>query len=295
MGVSFRAKLFHLLIRTQRLHSMPLDRVKQPPRSKRANQIPASIAQKMLCETRELNGYAVHTINAEPTFKKHIVYFHGGAYVFQASPLHWNFLQRLAWRAKAKVSFVQYPLAPESDHKEAITQVLGVTDLLTQTFDDEFYLAGDSAGAGLAVALLRNLIQAGKQQPYKKALLISPWLNPLSLDAVPAELQKQDLLLGPWLKTAIDMYAGDDSLEHKNISPINSDFSGFPPIGVWIGSRDIFCADMPRFLQRLEQSDISYHYENKEGMLHAYPIFPIPEAKEVVGQMVEFIAKGSAK
>lgn len=291
MGVSFKAKLLHLVVRSMRLRSTLLHRVKQPPRSDSVNQIPESIAQKMQHQTHRIGDYALHTLNAKSDLKKHIVYFHGGGYVFQASPAHWKFLQSLAKRANAKVSFVQYPLAPESGHKEAVAHALSVTDFLTKTFDDEFYLSGDSAGAGLALALLHNLIQAGKQQPYKKALLIAPWLNPLGFDNVPAKLQKQDIILGSWLNVAIKMYAGGDSLEHQNISPINGDFSGFPPIGIWIGSRDIFCADMPLFLQKLEQADVEYQYNNREGMLHAYHIFPIPEAREAMRQMVEFVAK----
>lgn len=271
--------------------------VRNPTRNDKANAIPRSMSRSLFCETRHLNGYVLHTIHPDKEKtgqSRHIVYFHGGAYVGQALSFHWNFFRKLVNAIQAKLTFVQYPLAPESVHTETVSHAISATELIQSDFNgDRFYLMGDSAGAGLSLALLRNLIESGKEQPFQKVALISPWVDPTRLDLVdPALAAKDPVLMPEKLKIAAELYAGNDPVAHPDVSPLQGSFRGFPPVGIWIGSRDIFYGDMPLFLEKLEESGVQSIYHEGEEMLHDYPLFPIPEGKTAIKQMQQFICGG---
>ena len=57
-----------------------------------------------------------------------------------------------------KVTFIDYPLAPEHTYEKTHEIVMKHTERLQlKNYGDEFYLFGDSAGGGLALAVLQIL------------------------------------------------------------------------------------------------------------------------------------------
>ena len=296
MSISLTARLFNSLARFIPVPLRDAEFIRNPTRSDKANAIPSSIARSLFCETRTLNDYVLQTIypaqdkQKEGQFK-HIVYFHGGAYVGQALSFHWNFFRKLVDATQARLTFVQYPLAPESVHTETISHAISAAELIQSEFNgDRFLVMGDSAGAGLSLALVRNLLDSDRKQPFEKIVLISPWVDPTRLDLVDPALAKKDpVLIAEKLKIAAQLYAGNDPVSHPNVSPLQGRFEGFPEIGIWIGTHDIFYGDMPMFLQKLEDEGVQYKYHAGEEMLHDYPLFPIPEGKKAIEQMKMFI------
>lgn len=295
MNISFRARLFNSLAPFIPVPLRDSRFIENPTRNDKANAIPRAIQRAKLCESRNLNGYVLHTIHpgkGASGQSNHVVYFHGGAYVGQALSFHWNFFRKLVDAMQVKLTFVQYPLAPESSHVEAVSHALNATELIQSEFDsDRFFLMGDSAGAGLSLALVRNLIEMSKTQPFKKLALISPWVDPTRLDLVDPALAARDPILIPdKLKVAARLYAGADSVSHADVSPLQASFRGFPPVGIWIGTRDIFYGDMPLFLKKLEEDGVESVYHVGEEMLHDYPLFPIPEGAQAIDQLKKFIS-----
>lgn len=293
MSISIRAKLIELALRASNAKARTAKMFGNPTRSDKANQIPPFIARKLEFASQQIDGYALHTINCQRDLDTHIVYFHGGAYVGQATPFHWGYLKRVALRLPAKVTFAQYPLAPESTHKDTLSHALKVTEVMVNQYsDDNFYLMGDSAGGGLSLALVRNLIEKGLPQPFLKLGLISPWVDATQLDRVAPELDAKDLMLdSASLKLAAIQYAGEDSLDHPNVSPVNASFAGFPPLMIWMGSHDIFYGDMPVFIDKLQKEGIEHIYYAVEKMVHDYAILPTPEGANTIEQFAEFITK----
>lgn len=291
MSISLGGKLFNLLAPLLPNPMLDPGFMTNPTRSDKANHIPGYIARSFQCESRTLDGYALHTLNVAPNIDKHIVFFHGGAYVAQTTPYHWFFLRKLAKTLGVTVSFVQYPLAPEHVHTETIDHAVKATEFICREFsDDQFYLMGDSAGGGLSLALVRNILDRHLHQPYRKIALISPKVDPTRLDNVSSELREKDLVLDPdLLIVASKHYAGNDDLSHPNVSPMLGSFADFPAIGVWMGTRDIFYGDMPAFFEKLEKDGVRSRYYVGEGMLHDYPLFPIPEGRQAIEQMKAFI------
>src|SRR5829696_6631733 len=104
----------------------------------------------------------------------HILYLHGGAFVFAITPQHWRFIARLIQRLGCSVTVPLYPLAPEHTCREVFDFLLPLaSELLTENRQTVFM--GDSAGGGMALALSQQLHAAGLSLPARVAL-ISPAL-----------------------------------------------------------------------------------------------------------------------
>jgi acetyl esterase/lipase len=84
----------------------------------------------------------------------------------------------LARRANARVVSVDYRLAPEHPYPAALRDGLAAyRGLLNSGVDaSKFAVAGESAGAGLAVATLIAALGDGLPQP-SSAVLFSPWAD----------------------------------------------------------------------------------------------------------------------
>jgi acetyl esterase/lipase len=107
-----------------------------------------------------------------------LLYFHGGVYVIGSAnssvPLVADLVQRTGTRAIS----VDYRLAPESPYPAAVEDAKAAyVGLLSQGVDPgRISVAGESAGGGLAIALLLALKSAGIPLP-SSAFLMSPWAD----------------------------------------------------------------------------------------------------------------------
>lgn len=205
----------------------------------------------------------------------HVVfYFHGGGYIHEIAPQHYAFALKLSNQLDCKVVIPIYPLAPL--HK--YTTILGWCDAVVtreSSKTDKVSFVGDSAGGGLALGL------AMRRRHMKKSLpdhlgLISPALD--ATMANPAAATIDD----PWLsidgiREAGRMYGGDD-VSHPYVSPIFGELGGLPPISTLIGTRDIFYPDCLELAQRAEQHHPKSALRVGQGMIHVWPLLPIPEA-----------------
>ena len=211
----------------------------------------------------------------------------------QAVPLHWQFIKKLIELTGITISFIQYPLAPESNHSDAVGHIVKLTRMLVDKSSGEsLYIGGDSAGAGLALAAIQELIASDGEQPYRRAALISPWLNVTSLHHVDAALMKKDIVLDrDRLLWAAGAYADGTEFEHHHISPMLGNFDNFPEVGLWMGGCDLFDIDVQPFLQKLEDSQAGYTAYLAKHMIHDYPIMPIPEGITAVKQIASFLGE----
>ncbi|KNG85381.1 lipase/esterase family protein [Aspergillus nomiae NRRL 13137] len=117
-----------------------------------------------------------------PSQKRIMFYVHGGAYYFGSLETHRYQMQRHARKLKGRVfarTFVAaaYRLAPQFPFPCALHDCLAAyLFLLKEHKPEEIIFAGDSAGGGMALALLCILRDQGLPLPAG-AILISPWVD----------------------------------------------------------------------------------------------------------------------
>jgi epsilon-lactone hydrolase len=118
----------------------------------------------------------VQVAGADPA--RVIFYLHGGAYAIGTAALSVGLASELARRSGSRLVSVDYRLAPEHPQPAALQDALAAYRGLLEggVPRSAVAVAGESAGAGLAAALLVALKNAGLPQP-RAAVLMSPWAD----------------------------------------------------------------------------------------------------------------------
>ena len=126
----------------------------------------------------EFEGMPVWTLQSPGSSSdKTVVAVHGGGYIFQPTLFHWLDYAAMARDTGATVVVPIYPLAPQGT---AATVVPQIADLIASQIDqhgaENVSVYGDSAGGGLALAAVQELVRRGDPVP-SHMVLISPALD----------------------------------------------------------------------------------------------------------------------
>lgn len=257
-------------------------------RPKKSAEPPARALQGLEVTTAPVRGVDVHTVTAAdtPADAPVVVYLHGGAYVNEIVVQHWQFVAEVARRLPVEVRVPIYGLAPHHDAREALALT---TAILEQLRDErrEVLLAGDSAGAGLALITAQHSGHVLGDR-LRGLSLMAPWLDlTMANPDIPA-VEARD----PWLaRTALHGVAAAWSngldLRDPRVSPLFGPMTGLPPVDLWVGTRDITLPDTRLLRDRLPQ--VSYH--ELPGAIHVVPILPVPEGRAARGEMIEWMGE----
>jgi epsilon-lactone hydrolase len=173
-----------------------------------------------------------------------VVHFHGGGYCLGSARTARAWAAHLSAQTGCRVVLPGYRLAPEHPHPAALDDARAVlAELTAETGIGSLVLSGDSAGGGLALALVLSLRDEARPLPAG-CILLSPWLD-LSRDRhALAALVRADLLLSPdWLKACARAYAGQQDLADPAISPLRADLDGLPPLLIQAGTDELLAPD----------------------------------------------------
>lgn len=244
-----------------------------------------------MCKTldvreEKLDGRTVWTIAPKDRAPSaHLLFFHGGGYVFSAVPPHFNFYAKLAARHGIAVTAPMYPLAPEHGVVNATAFALAAYRAVAERHDGPFLLGGDSAGGGLASATVMAARDAGLRLP-SGLLLICPWLDISGSHPDQPVIEARDSILKlRGIRDAGKLYAKDTPVTDPRVSPIHGDWTGLPPILMFGGEDDILVTDARTLKGKLPQTE----YHEGAGLMHDWPLFFFPESKAAQEQMAAFI------
>ncbi len=207
---------------------------------------------------------------------RHVVlYFHGGVYVlgdaFQAAGL----AAQVGRRTAAKVISVDYRLAPEHPYPAAADDALAAYEALLQngTAPSDIAFAGESAGAGLAVATLVNARDHGLPLPAA-AYLMSPYAD-LTLTGTTMDTKGPvDVLMSrDNLQSRISDYTAGHDPAIGLISPIFADLSGLPPLIIQAGTHEVLLDDAVRLARQAATADVQVTLDITPRVPHVFQTF----------------------
>lgn len=215
---------------------------------------------------------------------------HGGGYIEQPLSWHWRFLYKLIQNLNGTICVPVYPKAPNHDYKEAFKKVLPIyKDLLTKVPPENIVLMGDSAGGGFALALAQFLLKNDISQPGN-IILLSPWLDiTLSHPDIATMARKEPMLDAKLLIEVGKIYAGEAETSNYLLSPMNGPIQGLGKISLFVGTHELFLPDARKFKGLAEKEKVKINYFEYPQMNHVFPVFPIPEAKKSMQQMINII------
>jgi monoterpene epsilon-lactone hydrolase len=162
-----------------------------------------------------------------------LVFVHGGGFQLGSLRSHGELAARLGRASRMRVLFPEYRLAPEHPFPAAIDDVLAAWHRLRTGQDlgaGSIAVAGDSAGGGLAVALLVALRDAGEALPAAAALM-SPHVDLTSSGASMTERADQDPIFAPAaLREFASDYLGGADPKTPLASPLFASLASLPPL-----------------------------------------------------------------
>ena len=245
---------------------------------------------------RNVDGHLVWTITPKEARSntsgagKQIIYLHGGAYVNSFASQHWEFMSKLVDALGCTVTAPNYPHAPEHDVHDVFALLVPLyLELACEVGSENVTLMGDSSGGGICLALAQRLREEGLPQPGN-AVLLSPWLDATLSNPEIEAIDRIDPFLGvDGLKYAGAAYTRNVDPKSYLVSPVYGSFRDLTPVTVFIGTRDVFLPDCRKLRDRAAAEGVKINYREYEGMVHDWMLGPMPEAKQVLREIVDLL------
>jgi monoterpene epsilon-lactone hydrolase len=204
-----------------------------------------------------------------------ILYFHGGVYVIGSAGASVPLVADLARRSNAKVMSIDYRLAPENPYPAAVEDAQAAYEgLLSQGVEpSSIAISGESAGGGLAVALLLAIRDAGLPKP-SSAFLMSPYADlTLSGSTITGKQDVDPLFTEEALRLRVGDYVAGADPSDPLISPVFADLRGLPPLLIQGGSHEILLSDAIRLAGAAAEADVAVALEVTPGVPHVFQAY----------------------
>ena len=210
-----------------------------------------------------------------------LLYLHGGGYVACSPRTHRPITCALT-QGGFRVLAPDYRLAPEHPFPAAFDDARAAyLQLLDQGIPaSDITLAGDSAGGGLALALLISLRDSDTPLP-SAAALFSPWTD---LAATGPSLTENHhrcaIFYGDIIGPTARYYLGSADARNPLASPLYADHRALPPLLIHAGADEVLRDDSIRFAERARAAGVRVDLEIWPGVPHVWQLLPglLPEA-----------------
>jgi phosphinothricin tripeptide acetyl hydrolase len=204
-----------------------------------------------------------------------VLHLHGGGYSLGSARSHRALGKRIAFAARARVVLPDYRLAPEHSFPAAVEDAVASYRwlLATGAEPERIAVAGDSAGAGLALALLVSLRDAGAPLPAC-AVLVSPFADLGCSAESYSTLATLDPIVSREMGLAMGkLYLGDREPSDPLASPVHAKLAGLPPLLIQVGSREVVLDDARTIERHAREAGVLAKLDVWPGMVHAWHLF----------------------
>lgn len=227
-----------------------------------------------------------------------LLQLHGGGYVGTMHNAYRNFAVLYSELGQGMPALtIDYRVAPEDPYPAALMDAVTAWEWLLQKGykEDKIFVAGDSAGGGLALALALYLKDHERNLPCG-LIAMSPWTDmTASGDSYQTNFEK-DPLFGNTRDSLIynREYLGLEDPTNPYISPAFGDFFGFPPMLIQAGSYEMLLSDSEAVAKKAKSQGVKVRFHIYEGMFHVFQMAMqlMPESKlawREVGKFLEIV------
>jgi monoterpene epsilon-lactone hydrolase len=219
-----------------------------------------------------------------------ILFLHGGGYMLGSAAENRSWSARLARAIGGRVFVPDYRLAPEhawpaqvEDSAAAYRWLLG-----QGVAAGDIVVLGESAGGGLAIALLVALRDAGVELPAA-AVVTSPLVDfTLASESLTTRADADQFVTREVLGMMMDaVLQGQDA---RAAAPLFRSLEGLPPLLVQVGTPEAIYDDSRRLVEAARDAGVDATLEPWEGMFHLWHGFPeLPQAAAATDRIGEFV------
>jgi epsilon-lactone hydrolase len=220
------------------------------------------------------------------------LYFHGGGYIVGSVASHAAFCARLARQTGGTVLFADYRLAPEHRFPAAFEDGVAALQEAVVRGRGRLFIAGDSAGGGLALAIAQAALAQGMRQP-DGLILISPWVDLTLSGPSMVENAANDAMLST--KILIRMrsaYLDSQNPADRRASPLFDPNIRLPPVLLIYSLAEVLRDDATRLAAQLRRGGTHVVEVPFKAMPHVFPLFRIlPAAGRALREIGKFVAE----
>jgi acetyl esterase/lipase len=217
-----------------------------------------------------------------------VLYLYGGGYR-QGTPTAARGFSYVCELPGVEIVAPRYRLAPEHPAPAGLEDAMTCyVSLCAELGAERVVVAGESAGGGLAVALLQHALAEGHAPPAGLVVMF-PWVD-LTLNGTSiVQNGRRDLLTESTLAESARQYAAGRDLHDPVVSPLFGSFDGFPPSMIHVGTRDLLLDDSRRLADALRLASVPVTLREWPGCCHGFQNLPSPEARNCKRQVIEFV------
>jgi acetyl esterase/lipase len=223
-----------------------------------------------------------------------IFYVHGGGYISGSCSDHRLHVARVVKASGIPALQFEYRLAPEHPYPAAFEDGMQAYRwMLAQGHQPErMAIAGDSAGAGLTLALLLGIRDQGLPLPAA-GVAVSPWTDLLLTGESYRTNRYACLSPLDMAQVCSRYYYGDHDPHDPYISPLYGNLRGLPPLLIMAGNDETMRDDSIHFAEQARKAGVDVTLRVAEGMGHCYPFMPpiFPEAAAGMAEIGRFITR----
>jgi epsilon-lactone hydrolase len=253
-----------------------------------------SLPADLRVEAADANGVAAEwtmTPEAEPA--RAVLFLHGGGYVSGSLDSHRHMIGQAGREAQSRTLSLAYRLAPEHPFPAALEDAIaGYHFLLSQGFDPKrIAVAGESAGGGLAIAMLVSLRDRGIPLPAC-TWCSSPWVDLEAIGgSMTANASVDPLIQKAYLMELAAAYLKGADPRTPLASPLYADLRGLPPMLIQVGSAETLLDDSVRLAGVAGAAGVRVTLEVWPDMIHAWHLFypQLADGRRALAQVGAFI------
>lgn len=238
----------------------------------------------------QVGGLPVELVTPEDREEGAVLFLHGGAFCLGSPRTHRSITSRFARDGRLQLWVPDYRLAPEHPYPAALEDALACYDAMVAAGIParSIVLAGDSAGASLALAVAIRLRARGASMPAALALI-----SPVTRMPPPGPAARQNGAIDPmvrasWVRQGIAWYAcaADDEAHH----PLHCDLRALPPMLVQAGDEEILLPDAAQLVEHALACGVSCRFELHRGRWHVFHLqaLYLRSAAHAIGALAQF-------
>jgi acetyl esterase/lipase len=227
-----------------------------------------------------------------------LMYVHGGSWISGSLQGYQAHAGRLAQETGCCVLNVDYRLAPENAFPAGLEDCDRALDWMLHNGPVEAgaaestFIAGDSAGGNLILALLLMRRDQGKPLP-SAAIALSPatdltWSSPSIVNRADIDPILRPQRLGAVVQAYLQSRAAVDD---PYVSPLFGELQGLPPLMLQVGEAEVLFDDSTRFAGKAGAAGVAVNLEAWPDMPHVFQMFApyLPQASGALASIGEFV------
>jgi len=224
-----------------------------------------------------------------------IIYLHGGGWAFGNNRTHLGAMARLAALTGCEVIGVEYALAPDHPFPAGLNDCLLTWCRLRALSDAQipWLVAGDSAGANLALAMMLDLRHLGEPMPDAALLFYGVYdcdhrteshrlcgSGPFGLSS-----DRMDWYRGQYLSGRMR------NSKDRRVSPLGADLNNLPPLFLNAAGLDPLRDDTLALADKLARTNTPFEFHRYEGVVHGFMQMAtrLPQAQQAFEDAAAFI------